>query len=225
MRLPSFGLSSVLSITLGLVVVSSAEAQGRPATITDVPRFRIGAGLGFDVVTGVQGAKSRAGPGIDARFDWRVRKGMTIGASFGFYGMNDEKPRPDDVSVLTTPSAPLITYRTPKLAQTRTMLCMLQWALPSAMYIRAGGGIGGHAYAAYSPYPPNPAAMESMEWGLTFAFAGGKEWRRGRGLGVAAEGFVIVSGPEDSTSTRTVAGAKLVLLTTLAARPAPSGSR
>jgi hypothetical protein len=208
MRLPSF----VLPITLGLVVVSSAEAQGRPPTIADVPRFRIGAGLGFDIVTGVQGSKPLAGPGIDARFDWRVRKGMTIGASFGFYGMNDEKPRADDVSVLTNPTAPLIIHRTPKLAQTRTMLCMLQWELPSAMYVRAGGGIGGHSYAAYYPYPPNPIAIESMEWGLTFAFAGGKEWRRGRGLGVAAEGFLIVSGPEDSTAIRTVAGAKLVLL-------------
>ena len=207
MRLPSF----VLSITLGLIVASSAEAQGRGATIAEVPRFRIGAGLGVDIVTGVDGSKSLAGPGIDVRFDWRVRKGMTIGASFGFYGMNDEKPRADDVSVLTNPGAPLIIHRTPKLAQTRTMLCMLQWALPSAMYIRAGGGFGGHSYAAYYPYPPNPVAIESMEWGLTFAFAGGKEWRRGRGLGVAAEGFLIVSGPEDSTDTRTVAGAKLVL--------------
>jgi hypothetical protein len=164
MRRPSF----VLPITLGLVVVSSAEAQGGPATITDVPRFRIGAGVGFDIVTGVQGSKPLAGPGIDARFGWRVRKGMTIGASFGFYGMNDEKPRADDVSVLTNPSAPLVIHRAPRLAQTRTMLCMLQWSLPSAMYVRAGGGIGGHSYAAYYPYPPNPTAIESRSLSRLF---------------------------------------------------------
>jgi hypothetical protein len=122
--------------------------------------------------------------------------------------MNDEKPRADDI-VATGVNFGIITNRMPKIAQTRTMMGFVQWNRPSGLVIRTGAGFGGHAYAYYYPYPPDPFGAESIEWGLAFSFAAGKEWRRATRVGVSVEGFVTYSTGEDSTSPRVVTGVQV----------------
>jgi hypothetical protein len=49
-------------------------------------------------------------------------------------------------------------------------------------------------------------AEEGMEGGLALSVAAGWTWRLSRRVGLAADGFFIASGGEDSTSARNVPG-------------------
>lgn len=174
-----------------------------------MPRVQIGAGLGGASVNGVL-----FGPAIDARVSWRTGERITVGALFGFYGMNDERPLEGDV---VPDGFRVISNRNPNVAQVRTWNGFVQWTSPSGTFVRAGSGIGWHRFAVYYPVPNTARPekympTESTEGGLIFTFAAGREFRRGNRVGFALEGFLVFSTGEDSSGHRTIVGVNLVPL-------------
>ena len=197
-------IGGVLTAILAVAVASPAFAQ-QPDT-----RFELGGGLGVATVNA-----SLVGPAFDVRGGWRGGNHVTVGALFGFHGMNDEIAREGDL----VPNGFKVTVnRVPNVAQVRTWNGFVQWTTDSGVFIRPGGGFGWHRYAFYIPFPQNTASPESYipgessEMGLIFTLAAGKEFRRGSRVGVAIEGFLVVSSGEDSSSQRTVLGVNVVPL-------------
>lgn len=134
-----------------------------------------------------------------------------VGVVIGWYGINDEAPRIDDITP-TGINFGVDVNRVPKVAHTRTVAGYVQWIRPSGLFIRPGAGLGRHAFAFYNPYPPDAFAAEGGEWGLVFSIAAGKEWRRSARFGIAAEAFFVYSTGEDSTAARTIVGLHIVPL-------------
>ncbi len=204
-----------------IVYEPSSPVQSASAPIVETavqeqpraPRLQLGGSVGIAAVqTPVNGI---AGPAIDGRISWRTGKHVSIGALFGFYGMNDEKPGEGDI---VPNGVRIITNRVPNVAQVRTWNGFVQWTSPSGVFIRPGGGLGFHRFAAYRPYPANTPTpqvylpMEVSEGGLIFSLAAGKEFGRNSRIGFAVEGFFVASSGEDSSSHRTIAGVNVVPL-------------
>ena len=189
-----------------LVVALAGPASAQQSD----PRLQLGAGVGVGTINA-----DLVGPAVDLRAAYRVGNRLSIGALFGFYGMNDEVPLEGDL----VPNGVFVTTnRIPNVAQVRTWNGFVQWTSPSGVFIRPGAGFGWHRYAFYMPSPsnsPTPQSYlpgESSEMGLIFTFAAGKEFRRSSRVGVAIEGFFVASSGEDSSPHRTVVGVNVVPL-------------
>jgi hypothetical protein len=199
------------SLLIGFLVLGLANpvlAQ-QPA-----PRLQVGVGVGIATETTELASKPFATPSLDVRVGWRVGDRVSVGALFGFYGMNDEAPLEGD---LVPNGFDVIRVNTPNVAQVRTWNGFVQWTAGSGLFIRPGGGFGWHRYASYKPFPENAPPqrylpVESSEMGLIFTLAAGKEFRRSSPVGVAVEGFFVLSTGEDSSGHRTVVGVNLVPL-------------
>jgi hypothetical protein len=197
-------ITALLATIMTFALSSPALGQARD------PRFQLGAGAGVATVNA-----NLTGPAIDVRAGWRVGNRISVGALFGFYGMNDEAPREGDV----VPNGIDVMFgRVPNVAQVRTWNGFVQWTASSGVFIRPGGGFGWHRFAFYMPFPQNTATPqsylpgESSEMGLIFTLAAGKEFRRSSRVGVAIEGFLVMSSGEDSSSQRTIVGVNVVPL-------------
>ena len=194
-----------------LILVSCATAANAGQAATKVEKAgEFGVGAGVSSVSWFPGAPARvAGPNLDVRVGGRVRKGLTMGAAVGWYGLADEEPRADDFTPHPN-GVNLIVNRTPKVAQMKTYGLYAQLKLTPSIFVRAAGGIGRQSYAVYLGRPV--VAGERAENGFMWSIAAGKTWRPAHQLGFAVEAFFVHSTGWFETSARQVAGVQFVPL-------------
>ena len=190
---------ALVSLAAFALPALASEPQERPPDRTGV---QVGGGIGAASVRSSQLGESRRldGPRFDGRVAWPVGRQLDLGAEFGFYGLNDDRPEDTDISLN---GQDLVTHRLPKVLQTRTWMAFVRWNHPSGFFLKPAAGFSRNSYAAYNTVPAIDA-MESAELGLAFGIAAGHDWQLTRRFGLALEGGFIHAGTEDSSTPRRI---------------------
>jgi hypothetical protein len=194
------------AVIAGVLAASLAPASAAAQAASE-PRTAVGLGV---ALSGIRAAAATDPDGaVTVRVERRWTHRLSWGVEAGTWGLRDEEPRVGD---LTTDASgqDIVVHRRPRIVNTRTVLGFVGVEVSPDVFVRAGGGLGGHAYPIYGRFPELDSAEVSREWGLVVAASAGRQWRPARRVAIAIEGFFLWSSGEDSTSSRQLFGVQVV---------------